>query len=60
MNWSKIKVSLRRNLFALLDLFAQESDFVNGDRRKAIHEANQRRQQAKAKSVKDSSTHSGS
>lgn len=42
MNWQKIKVSLHRNFFALLNLFSQESDFINGEKRKQIHQANQR------------------
>ncbi|MBM6941367.1 hypothetical protein [Limosilactobacillus coleohominis] len=44
MNWKKMKKSIKANFFALLDIFAQESDFINGDRRKAIHQANQKKQ----------------
>lgn len=57
MNWQKIKQQLHRNLFALLDLFAQESDFINGDRRRAIHQANQAKSKQTTKHAKDSATH---
>lgn len=42
MNWLTIKQILRKNLFTLLNLFAQEDDFINGDKRRKIHAANQR------------------
>lgn len=53
MNWEKIKKALRNNFFALLDIFAQESDFINGERRKAIHQANQKKTSQSTKHSKD-------
>lgn len=57
MQWEKIKQRLAANFWALLDLFAQESDFINGQKRRQIHIANQRRGDSQTKSTKDSSTH---
>lgn len=54
MNWKKMKKSIKTNFFALLDIFAQESDFINGDRRKAIHQANQKKQARQTNRSKDS------
>ena len=37
--WKRFKTSFARNFFALLDLFAQEDDFVHG--RKKTRNSNQ-------------------
>ena len=38
MDFNKLKESVHANFMDFLNIFAQEGDFVNGDRRKRIHE----------------------
>ncbi|WP_295731263.1 hypothetical protein [uncultured Limosilactobacillus sp.] len=41
MHFDKLKRTCRDNLQVLLKMFAQESNFVNGERRQQIHQAAQ-------------------
>ncbi len=54
MQLKEFKDRCLKNLWALLDLFAQESDFINGDRRRQLHaQAQKQAQESPKRSKKD-------
>ncbi|KRM81616.1 hypothetical protein FC35_GL001844 [Limosilactobacillus coleohominis DSM 14060] len=52
MQLKELKDRCLKNLWAVLDLFAQESDFINGDRRQQIHAQAQRQARESTKRSK--------
>ena len=52
MQLKEFKDRCLKNLWVLLDLFAQESDFINGDRSQQIHDQAQQQAQESTKHSK--------
>lgn len=54
MSCEKFKKVCRENFWALLNIFAQESDFISGERRRQIHQAASRQDKQEHQSTKNS------